>query len=285
MKHDPTNRLPNSVGVGYKSKHFNDILTKPDGLDWLEIHAENYLGNGGRPIEQLHKLREIFPISVHGVGLSIGAEKALDMDHLHRVKNLCDWLDPVQFSEHLAWSTHDVGFLNDLLPLPYTDATLDRVVEHIDQVQTTLGRRILLENPANYLGFKSSTFDECYFLGEIVNRTGCGLLFDINNLFVSAQNMDWDAITYLNRFPLAAVGEIHLGGHHEDVDDAGNSILIDTHSALVAQPVWALYQRVIEAVGPLPTLIEWDTDVPDWAILYRDVRRAADIMDSERVTT
>ena len=282
MTQDIQNALPKTVGVGYKPQHYADILMHPPSLGWLEVHAENYLGSGGRPIAQLRALREHYAFSVHGVGLSIGSEQGIDPDHLSRVKKLCDWLKPAQFSEHLAWSTHDVGFLNDLLPLPYDRKTLMRVVDHIDLVQSTLGRQMLLENPSSYLGFAQSTFEEGEFLAEIAQRTGCGLLFDINNVFVSCMNMGWDIDRYLNSFALDLVGEIHLGGHDEDIGDLGQRLLIDTHGASVVDPVWNLYERVIAKTGPLPTLIEWDTDVPEWDTLYRDVTRAAQVMTPQR---
>ena len=282
MTQDIQNALPKTVGVGYKPQHYADILMHPPSLGWLEVHAENYLGSGGRPIAQLRALRERYAFSVHGVGLSIGSERGIDPDHLSRVKKLCDWLNPAQFSEHLAWSTHDVGFLNDLLPLPYDRKTLMRVVDHIDLVQSTLGRQMLLENPSSYLGFAQSTFEEGEFLAEIAQRTGCGLLFDINNVFVSCVNMGWDIDRYLNSFALDLVGEIHLGGHDEDIGDLGQRLLIYTHGASVVDPVWNLYERVIAKTGPLPTLIEWDTDVPEWDTLYRDVTRAAQVMTPQR---
>lgn len=284
MTQDIQNALPKTVGVGYKPQHYADILMHPPSLGWLEVHAENYLGSGGRPIAQLRALRERYAFSVHGVGLSIGSERGIDPDHLSRVKALCDWLNPAQFSEHLAWSTHDVGFLNDLLPLPYDRKTLMRVVDHIDLVQSTLGRQMLLENPSSYLGFAQSTFEEGEFLAEIAQRTGCGLLFDINNVFVSCVNMGWDIDRYLNSFALDLVGEIHLGGHDEDIGDLGQRLLIDTHGASVVDPVWNLYERVIAKTGPLPTLIEWDTDVPEWDTLYRDVTRAAQVITPQRAT-
>ena len=268
------NRLPATVGVGYKPQHYMDIIQGPDPLGWLEIHAENYMGSGGRPIAQLRQLAEKFPFSVHGVGLSIGAEGNLDADHLARLKHLCDWLNPASFSEHLAWSTHDSHFLNDLLPLPYTDKTLARVAAHIDQVQDTIGRQMLLENPSSYLAFSESDMTETAFLAEIVKRTGCGLLLDINNVFVSATNLQTSPQTYIDAFPLHAVGEMHLGGHDEDEDETGAPLLIDSHGKAVVDPVWALLDYTLAKSGPKPLLIEWDNDVPDWPVLAAEVTRA-----------
>jgi uncharacterized protein (UPF0276 family) len=282
MLDQTANILPPKPGVGYKPQHFAAIITDPGPVGWLEIHAENYMGDGGRPLAQLRHLAERFPISVHGVGLSIGGEAPLDRDHLLRLKDLCDWLKPASFSEHLAWSTHDGAFLNDLLPLPYTAATLARVADHIDEVQEVLGRRMLLENPSTYLAFEETAMGEVAFLTELARRTGCGLLLDVNNVYVSGTNQNYDPVAYLDAFPLHLVGEIHLGGHDEDRDDHGNRLLIDSHGAEVVDPVWALYARVIGAAGPLPTLIEWDNDVPDWPVLATEAARAARVLETVR---
>ncbi|MBA4324539.1 MAG: hypothetical protein C0426_05640 [Rhodobacter sp.] len=273
------NGLPAKPGVGYKPQHFAAIMADPGPVGWLEVHAENYMGAGGRPLAQLRHLAERFPISVHGVGLSIGGEGALDRDHLDRLKQLCDWLNPASFSEHLAWSTHDGAFLNDLLPLPYTPATLVRVCDHIDQVQDRLGRRMLLENPSTYIAFAETAMEEVAFLGEIARRTGCGLLLDVNNVHVSGTNQNYDPAAYLDAFPLHLVGEIHLGGHDEDQDDQGRRLLIDSHGTEVLDPVWALYAGVIRKAGPCPTLIEWDNDVPDWPVLAAEAARAARLLE------
>jgi uncharacterized protein len=278
MLDDGRNQLPAMPGVGYKPQHFQAIMAEPAPVGWLEIHAENYMGAGGRPLAQLRHLAERFPISVHGVGLSIGGEGPLDRDHLRRLKQLCDWLNPASFSEHLAWSTHDGSYLNDLLPLPYTPATLTCVADHVDEVQEFLGRRILLENPSTYLAFTETSMDEVAFLTEIARRTGCGLLLDVNNVYVSGTNQNYDPLSYLDAFPLHLVGEIHLGGHDEDRDDQGNRLLIDSHGAEVVDPVWALYERVIAKGGPRATLIEWDNDVPDWPVLAAEAVRAAALL-------
>ena len=270
--------LPNSAGVGYKAQHYSDILDDPAPVEWLEIHAENYMGDGGRPLAQLRFLAERFPISVHGVGLSIGGEGPLDQDHLARLKHLVGWLNPASFSEHLAWSTHDTSFFNDLLPLPYTKATITQVAAHVNEVQDALGRRMLLENPSTYLAFDESEMSEIDFLKEVVARTGCGLLLDVNNVFVSATNQKTDPVSYINAFPMDAVGEIHLGGHDEDHDDHGAPLLIDSHGREVVDPVWALYAHTLSVSGPRPTLIEWDNDVPDWPILAAEAERATKVL-------
>jgi len=275
-------RLPPRPGVGYKPQHFEALNARPGAVEWLEIHAENYMGDGGRPLAQLRHLAGRFPISCHGVGLSIGGEGPLDPDHLARLRHLVGWLDPSSFSEHLAWSTHDTAFLNDLLPLPYTRATLDRVASHIDQVQETVGRRMLLENPSTYLAFAESEMDEIAFLTELARRTGCGLLLDVNNVYIACTNRQASPEAYIDAFPLHLVGEIHLGGHEEDADDAGDRLLIDTHSREVIDPVWALYDRAIGRGGPRPTLIEWDNDVPEWPALEAEAARAARVLDRVR---
>ena len=267
--------LPAKPGVGYKPQHYSAVLDDPGAVGWLEIHAENYMGQGGRPLAQLRHLAERFPISVHGVGLSIGGEGRLDADHLARLKHLCDWLNPASFSEHLAWSTHDGAFLNDLLPLPYRAETVTRVADHIDELQEVLGRRMLLENPSSYLAFTESDMSETDFLREVSDRTGCGLLLDVNNVFVSAVNLGLEARAYVADFPMDRVGELHLGGHDEDEDDHGAPLLIDSHGRAVADPVWTLLDAVLARSGPAPLLIEWDNDVPDWPELEAEAQRAA----------
>lgn len=274
--------LPARPGVGFKPEHFSDIDREPQPLGFFEVHAENYMGAGGPPHARLTKLRQDYALSVHGVGLSIGGAEPLDLEHLARLKILCDRYQPESFSEHLAWSSHGENFYNDLLPLPYNQATLDSVVRHVDQVQETLGRRMLLENPATYLLFEASDIEETDFLREIARRTGCGLLLDINNVFVAAANHNLDPRAYLARFPLADVGEIHLSGHSETEDEHGAALLIDSHDTPVKDPVWTLYAETIAKTGPLPTLIEWDNDVPDWPTLRAEAIAAGVILDRAR---
>ena len=268
-------RLPDAPGVGYKPQHISALMEAPGPVTWLEVHAENYMGDGGRPHAQLRALQERFALSVHGVGLSIGGEGPLDRAHLQRLKTLIERTNPASFSEHLAWSTHGAEFLNDLLPLPYTDATLTLVADHIDEVQNTLGRQMLLENPSSYLAFEESTWAEPDFLAELVHRTGCGLLLDVNNVFISARNLDFAPKGYIDAYPLEAVREIHVGGHDEDTDDHGAPLLIDSHGKPVVDPVWALLEYTLERSGPRPVLVEWDTDVPDWPVLRAEAERAA----------
>ena len=277
--------LPACTGVGFKPAHFPDILAVPQPLGFFEVHAENYMGAGGPPHAQLGALRERYALSVHGVGLSIGSMGPLDRDHLVRLKVLCERYAPESFSEHLAWSSHNDVYLNDLLPLPYAQQTLARVAEHIDEVQTALGRQMLLENPSTYIRFSESTIPEVDFLTELSKRTGCGLLLDINNVFVSAKNHGTQPLTYLQSFPFDQVKEIHLGGHDEEVDDVGAPLLIDTHGSPIADAVWTLYSHVVARAGARPTLIEWDNDVPDWPTLLAEAATAQDILsDASRAS-
>ena len=270
--------LPRASGVGFKPQHYEAILAGPQPIGFVEVHAENYMGAGGPPHAMLRHLREHYALSIHGVGLSIGSAAALDRDHLARLKTLCARYEPQSFSEHLAWSSHGETYLNDLLPLPYTQETLGRIVAHIDEVQDTLRREMLLENPSTYLQFAESTIPETEFLAEIARRTGCGLLLDVNNVFVQAVNHSTSAEAYLDAFPLSRVKEIHLGGHDAQEDETGAPLLIDAHGAPVADPVWALYERVIARTGTLPTLIEWDNDVPDWPVLAAQAHAAGAIL-------
>jgi uncharacterized protein len=262
------------VGVGFKAEHFEAIVETRPKLGFFEIHAENYMGAGGAPHRRLNAIRERYPLSLHGVGLSIGSPGLLDRAHLQRLAAVAKRFEPILVSEHLAWSTHEGAFLNDLLPLPYTDETLDRVSEHIDEVQNALGRTMLLENPSTYVVFAESTWAETDFMREIARRTGCSLLLDVSNVFVSAVNHGFDPELYLADFPLAAVGEIHLAGCADDSDDAGLPLLIDAHNSPVRDPVWSLYSTTIRRLGKTPTLIEWDNDVPSWSTLLGEARRA-----------
>lgn len=273
-------KVPARAGVGLKAEHYRAILEESPDIGFFEIHAENYMGAGGPPHAYLAAIRERYPISLHGVGLSIGSEGPLDAAHLSRLKQVAERYEPGLFSEHLAWSTHDAAYYNDLLPVPYNRETLDRVCDHIDEVQETLARRMLLENPSTYVAFEQSTMSELDFLKEIVRRTGCGLLFDVNNVYVSAINHQASPEAYLDAFPFEAVGEIHLGGHAPDRDDEGGQLLIDAHDRAVDEAVWPLYARVIERIGATATLIEWDNDVPEWAVLCNEAWRAEQIMHS-----
>jgi len=276
-------QLPLRAGASFKPEHFAAISAAPQPLGFFEVHAENYMGAGGTPHAQLRFLREHYALSVHGVGLNIGSREPLDRAHLARLKELCDRYQPECFSEHLAWSSHGGFFLSDLLPLPYTETTLTSVIDHIDEAQSTLGRRLLLENPATYVHFQQSTIPETEFLAKIARATGCGLLLDVNNVFVSARNHATSASAYLEAFPLDLVGEIHLAGHFETRDGQGSPLCIDAHGSPVVEDVFALFDSVIARAGPLPTLIEWDNDVPDWAVLLAEALAAQARLDRARL--
>jgi uncharacterized protein len=278
----PQHPLPPRAGVGLKPEHYRAILETAPDIGWFEIHAENYMGEGGPPHHYLTAIRERYPVSLHGVGLSIGGSAPLDREHLTRLKALMARYQPSLFSEHLAWSSHDNIYLNDLLPLPYTEETLAWVCEHIDEVQATLGRRLLLENPSTYVAFAEAAMSEVEFLREAVRRTGCALLLDVNNVFVQSVNHGFDASAFIDDFPVEHVGEIHLGGHAADSDDDGSALLIDDHGRQVADPVWALYAQVLARSGPKPTLIEWDNDVPPWEVLFGEAKRADRVIADRR---
>lgn len=265
---------PGRAGAGLKPEHVSQILAEKPDIGFFEVHAENYMGAGGLPHRQLSDIREHYSISLHGVGLSIGAMGPLDRAHLLRLKALVDRYDPALFSEHLAWSTHNDIYYNDLLPVPYNEPVLQRVCDHIDEVQETIGRRMLLENPSTYVSFSDSTMKEVEFLKDVVLRTGCGLLLDVNNVYVSSVNHATEPCDYLKDFPLSDVGEIHLAGHAPDQDDEGKPLLIDSHDRKVADIVWSLYETVLAETGPLPTLIEWDSDIPAWPVLLEEAGKA-----------
>ncbi|EPX87889.1 Uncharacterized protein putative in bacteria [Rubellimicrobium thermophilum DSM 16684] len=275
--------LPAAAGIGFKPVHFAALRAAlgkdPAAIGFIEVHAETYMGEGGLLHAQLAALRQDLALSLHGIGLSIGGPDPLDRAHLARLRRLCDRYQPESFSEHLAWSSHGGGYLADLLPLPYTSETLGIVADHVDEVQQTLGRRMLLENPATYVLFEQSSIPEGEFLAAVAERTGCGLLLDLNNLFVSATNHRRDVDAMLAGFPLSLAEEIHLAGHAEESLPDG-PLLIDNHASPVADPVWALLAEVVRRVGPLPTLIEWDNDVPDWPVLAAEAERATAILRS-----
>ena len=271
--------LPLRAGTCLKADHYRLAAQANDHSTWFEVHAENYMGDGGPAHWWLDKVRQNTPISLHGVGMSIGSESGLDDSHLDRFAAVISRFAPAAVSEHLAWSTHDGVFFNDLLPLPYNRTTLDRVCNHIDQVQEQIGRTILLENPSSYLQFESSEYSETSFLSEVSKRSGCGLLLDINNVFVSAHNLGFSAHGYLDAFPLERVGEIHLAGHETEQSADGTSVKIDTHDREVSDSVWALYDYVLSKTGALPTLIEWDADIPEWEVLSQQAALANNRID------
>lgn len=278
----PAHSIAGRVGTSFKHEHLQSILADGKRDRFFEVHAENYMGAGGPPHAALNQIRQDCPVSLHGVCMSIGGPQPLDKAHLERFKALVDRYEPALVSEHLAWSTHGTAYFNDLLPLPYTAATVARVADHIDQVQEALGRQILLENPSTYLVFRELTMSETSFIAELVRRTGCGLLLDVNNVFVSAANHGFAASDYLADIRLEHVGEIHLAGHARQADDEGDLLLIDSHDCPVADAVWKLFDAVVSLCGPIPTLIEWDSDLPDWAGLKAEADAAQAIIDSHR---
>lgn len=272
--------IPARAGIGLKAQHYQDIKDRlPEHIGWLEVHSENYFGSGGEALRWLDTLRHDLPVSLHGVGLSLGSAGPLDVRHLDRLKNLTARVEPGQVSEHLSWSTAQGDYLNDLIPLPYTSEALDTFCLHVDQMQDALDRRVLIENPSAYMRYEHSTMAETEFLLAVTARTGCGILLDVNNVFVSAHNLGLDAAAYINAIPGHLVGEIHLGGHF-DADVGGEILKIDDHGSKVRAEVWDLYGHAISRFGPKPTLIEWDSDVPDLDVLIGEAARADAVLDT-----
>ncbi|MGR4865821.1 MNIO family bufferin maturase [Caulobacter sp. LARHSG274] len=271
-----------TAGLGLKSQHYAEALdAAAEGL-WFEVHPENYMAAGGPRLRWLEAIRARRPLSLHGVGLSLAADADPDPGHLAALKALADRFAPFVVSEHLAWSAHRGVHQPDLLPFPRTRAALERIAGNIGRTQDVLGRRILIENPSLYLPLTGHDFDETDFLVELTRRTGCGLLVDVNNVFVGASNLGYAAEAYLDALPAEAIGEIHLAGH--GADEGGSALLIDTHAAPVAEAVWALYRRLVRRIGARPTLIERDDDIPAFAVLMAERNRAhAELLDLEPV--
>ncbi len=267
---------PGHVGVGLRSPHLAEVIASHPVIGWLEVHTENYLG-GGPALRVLEAIRGLYPVSLHGVGLSLGSAEGVDGRHLERLAGLVERVEPALVSEHLSWSSAGGTYLNHLLPLPYTEESLALLRENIGRAQDRLGWRLLIENPSTYLRFRHSPIPEPEFLGELARRTGCGLLCDVNNVFVTCRNFGQDPAAYLATLRPDAVGEIHLAGHaRNDVD--GRTILIDDHGSPVADEVWDLYAQAVARFGPRPTLIEWDTDIPALTVLIGEARRAERIL-------
>jgi uncharacterized protein (UPF0276 family) len=280
----PAHSISGLAGTSFKHEHIGAIHAERPSRGFFEVHAENYMGAGGPPHRALENLRKDYPISLHGVSMSIGGPQRIDQVHLSRFVGLVERYEPALVSEHLAWSTHETTYFNDLLPLPYTETTLARVVSHIDEMQTAIRRPILLENPSTYVAFSESTISETDFIRQVAKRSGCGLLLDVNNVFVSATNHGFSALDYLADFPLDRVGEIHLAGHAEQSDDEGDLLLIDSHDGPVADAIWRLFDIVVERCGPIPTLVEWDSNIPDWEILKGEATAAQAILDRHAQT-
>ena len=268
--HSPLrNAVPCTAGIGLRAPHYREILDTRPAVGWVEVHSENFFGDGGQPHWFLERMRAHYPLSLHGVGLGLGSVDALDGVHLDRLERLISRYQPGLVSEHLCWSAAEGRHVNDLLPLPYTDEALAHVCARVERVQEHLRRQILVENVSSYLRFRHSTIPEWEFLAEVIRRTGCGLLLDVNNVYVSAVNHGFDARQYLAAIPAAAVQEIHLAGF-----ETTPGLLIDTHGCAVADAVWTLYRETLARIGPRPTLIEWDTDIPTLPVLLAEAGKA-----------
>jgi len=272
--------LAKGVGVGLRAPHVGEVMSTRPPVRWFEVHSENYMG-GGPAVRALARIREDYPISLHGVGLSLGSADGPDARHLARLKRLVDWLDPALVSEHLSWSIADGIYLNHLLPLPYTEETLEIVSQHIEEAQTVMGRQLLIENPSSYLRFALPSIPEPEFLAEVVRRTECGLLCDVNNIYVTCCNFGHDPMAYIQKLPPDAIKEIHLAGH--SVNAAGSqSILIDDHGSPVCEAVWDLFKLAVARFGPVPTLVEWDTNIPELAVLLGEASKAERLLCAAR---
>lgn len=274
-KYDSTVPIPARSGIGLRAPHYREILETRPGIAWLEVHSENYFGAGGQPLYYLEQICAHYPLSLHGVGLSLGSVDPIVRDHLNKLKALIARFQPALVSEHLCWCSYGGRFLNDLLPLPYTEEALRHVCDRISFTQDFLERKILIENVSSYLQFAHSTIPEWDFVTEAASRTGCGILLDVNNIYVNSVNHRFNASAYLKAIPVSAVGEIHLAGF----DDRGDC-LIDTHGAPVSPEVWTLYREAVERFGSIPTLIEWDTDIPALSVLLSEARKADAILEA-----
>ncbi|ALA60534.1 DUF692 domain-containing protein [Nitrospira moscoviensis] len=271
-RHTPA-PIPAQAGIGLRSDHFREILDAPPPVAWMETHPENYFGEGGAPLRILNRIRMQYPLSFHGVGLSLGSTDPIDLTHLHKLKALIERFEPALVSEHLSWSSVGGRFFNELLPLPYTEESLAHVCARIDQVQEVLRRTVLIENVTRYLAWRESTVPEGAFISEVARRTGCGILLDLNNIHVNAVNFHLDPFDMLTAIPAACVAEIHLAGF-----DRIGRMLIDTHGQPVSSSVWGLYQWTVDHIGPRPTLIEWDTNMPPLSVLVEQARQADTVL-------
>ncbi|SIT45712.1 conserved hypothetical protein [Paraburkholderia ribeironis] len=273
--------IPARAGIGLRFRHHQEVVEQRPPAAWFEVHTENYMGGGSAP-GYLDAIRRDYPVSLHGVGLSLGSAEGLDTAHLERVRAVVERIEPGLVSEHLSWSISGGTYLADLLPLPLTEEALAVVCTHVDQVQAHLQRRISVENPSTYLRFRHSTIPEWEFLAEVARRTGCGILCDVNNIYVSASNHGWNALTYLDAVPPSAVTEVHLAGHSVRQLDQGQVLRIDDHGSRVAPPVWDLFEQALKRFGPVPTLIEWDTDVPALEVLTEEAAIAQAYIEGQQ---
>jgi uncharacterized protein len=273
-----SNPIPAKAGIGLRFQHHQSVLDARPDVAWMEVHTENYMG-GGSPIRCLEAIRRDIPISLHGVGVSLGSAEGLDQAHLDRIRRVAERIEPDLMSEHIAWSVSGGTYLADLLPLPMTEEALAVVCRHVDQMQSTLGRRILVENPSTYMQFRHSTIPEWEFMAAVAACTGCGILCDVNNIYVSAKNHGWDPLVYLAALPPDAIGEIHLAGHSIRQLADGGTLRIDDHASRVINEVWSLYEEALRKFGPVPTLIEWDQNVPPLDVLVEEARHADALID------
>lgn len=273
---NPGTAVPPRAGIGLRAPHYQQILSETPSTAWFEVHSENYFGDGGQPLHYLSQVRATYPLSLHGVGLCLGATDRPDRTHLQRLAALIRRFQPGLVSEHLSWGRIGDRYLNDLLPLPYTEESLAIVCAHVAEVQDYLQQQLLVENITSYLRFTHSTIPEPEFIGALVARTGCGILLDVNNIYVNAVNHGTDASAYIDAMPVEAVNEIHLAGF-----DQSDGMLIDTHGQRVSEPVWSLYQRALSRFGPVPTLIEWDTEIPPFEVLLEEARRADQMLETD----
>lgn len=273
----PPKVIPAQAGIGLRAPHMREFLATLPKVGWVEVHSENYFGDGGQPLLMLERVRQHYPVSLHGVGLSLGSSDELSKEHLRSLKALVQRIEPGFVSDHISWSSVDGRYFNDLLPLPYTEEALNLICDHIDQTQEFLGRLILVENVSSYLQYDHSTMAEPEFVAQLASRTGCGILLDVNNVYVSAVNHGFDGYAYLHAIPQAAVQELHLAGYSKT-----ETLLLDTHSAPVSDPVWALYDDALSRFGAVPSLIEWDTYIPALAVLLNEAGKAEYLMEKHR---
>lgn len=273
-----TDRIPAAAGIGLRFPHHREVAADPRRLAWVEVHPENYMA-GGSALDQLASIRRDLPVSLHGVGLSLGSVAGIDRDHLASLRETVDRIEPGLVSDHLSWSVASGSYLPDLLPLPYTEEALAVVATNVDRAQTALGRPLLIENPSRYLLFRHSTLSEAEFLTALVERTGCRLLYDLNNLLVGTRNLGKDPLEELFEIPIGAVAEVHLAGHTRKRLDDGSEVRIDDHGSAVSTEVWDLYSRFVHRAGPVPTLIEWDTAIPVLSVLQAEAAKAQHFLD------
>ncbi|CEG58310.1 MNIO family bufferin maturase [Legionella fallonii] len=272
------------IGIGLRSPHYYQVMEEQPKIDWLEVHPENFMAKGGPLLDILFSIRNNYPLSFHAVGLSLGSTQRVNKNHLKRIKKLINRFEPILVSDHLSWSNVGNIYLPDLLPIPYNDESLVLISNHIDETQNYLQRTMLIENPSSYLEYSTSTYSEAEFLVELIKRTDAKILLDINNIYVSCFNHGWDPFDYIQTIPYGSVQEIHLAGHSVHVQDEHNQLLLDTHNNYVCQEVWELYQYAIRHIGHVPTLIEWDTDIPDLEVLLNEARKSVNYIDARTHT-